>query len=308
MASRPSASRSKAEFGRHARRTLYVVAGFYVIVGFVAATASAVSGDRLGTFLGFLIISGALGGAVILRSVLNVEAGVAVLREAVVDARDRLAHLERGLLAPREPARTTETAATDSGARQLLDLASIGQGDPSVLTAATLDRAVFPRLVASMEEDPPAQSYPPTATFADIPTEVPHVGTDFAIQPDSTADVTTAPASINLLRQWKIALRNGDLAGCRAVYAAIVDTAGPEEADPLRVQIEELADRVERSLRNAFASHVRSQDFAAALALGERMTHLLPDRAVVAEFHRLEPHLRRRVEQPDPLPLSSAGT
>jgi hypothetical protein len=230
--------------------------------------------------------------------VLNVEAGLAVLREAVLDTRDRLAQLERGTIAPREPAKSVEPAAPDSGARKLLDLASIGTGDPSVLTAATLDRAVFPRLVASMEESPPAQSYPPTATFADIPPGVPHVGSDFEIE----------PASINLLRHWKVALRNGDLAGCRAVYAAIVDTAGAEETDPLRVQIEELADRVERSLRDAFASHVRSQDFAAALALGERITHLLPDRPVVAEFLRLEPHLRRRVEQLEALPLTSAGT
>lgn len=303
MSIRPAVSRSKAEFGRHARRTLYVVAGFYVIVGFVAATASAISGDRLGTFLGFLIISGAIGGAVILRSVLNLEAGLTVLREAMLDARDRLGVVERSVTALREHAGVAPTG-SELAAQKLLDLASIGSGDPSALTAATLDRSVFPRLVTSMEEVPPAQSKVVAAQAA-APSVTPSTN-EIAAQSDESE--VEGPASINLLRQWKIALRNGDLGGCRAVYAAIVDTAGAEEADPLRIQIEELADRVERSLRDAFTTHVRSQDFAAALALGERMTHLLPDRPVAAEFRKLEPALRRRLEQLDAMTLSPAGT
>jgi hypothetical protein len=87
------------------------------------------------------------------------------------------------------------------------------------------------------------------------------------------------------------------LAGCRAVYSALIDTAGAEEAASLAEQIEELTDRVERSLREAFSRRVREADFAAALAIGERMCSLLPDRAVSAEFHRLRPHLLARLDR-----------
>lgn len=294
METRPTGSRSKFEFGRHARRTLYVVAGFYVIVGFVAAAASAVSGDRLGTFIGFLIISGAIGGAVLLRSVLHVEACVSAMSEAMLDARERLAHVERTLGALGNPSLPHEPPPADLAAKKVLDLASIGSGDPSLLTAATLDRAVFPRLVASMEEEPPAQS--PTTTDDTVPAG------------EATSDDNgMAPASINLLRQWKIALRNGDLSGCRAVYGAMVDTVGAEEAQPLRLQIEQLADRVEQSLREAFAVRFRAGDFAEALALGERLCHLLPDRPVAAEFRRIEPHLLRRLEPVVDEPVTSAA-
>jgi len=294
MESRPAGSRSKIEFGRHARRTLYVVAGFYVVVGFVAAAGSAVGGDRLGTFIGFLIISGAIGGAVALRSILHVEACVSAMSEALLDARDRLTHLERSVGALREPTQGIDPRSVDAAARKLLDLASIGSGDPSLLTAATLDRAVFPRLVASMEEEPPAQSAEVTDT------------TTSSGEPE-TEGASLTPASINLLRQWRIALRNGDLAGCRAVYSAMIDTVGAEEAEPLRVQIEQLADRVEQSLREAFVAKFRAGDLAEALALGERISHLLPDRPVTTEFRRLEPHIRRRLEAMEEEPVSSAA-
>lgn len=286
---------SKIEFRRHARRTLYVVAGFYVVVGFAAAAASALSGDRLGTFIGFLIISGAIGGAVAMRSLLQVEGCVSTMSEALLEVRDRLGQVERTVDALRTRIIEEAPTAGHSEGVTLLDLSAVGRGDPSVLAAATLDRSVFPRLVASMEEEPPAQckSEGPDGGVA-VAAGIPQAG--------------SAPSTINLLRQWKVALRNSDLAGCRAVYSAIVDTVGAEEAEPLRVQIEQLADRVERSLREAFTAKFREGELGEALALGERLCHLLPDRPIAADFRRIEPHLLRRLEEPTSEALSSAAT
>lgn len=298
--------RARVEIGRHARRTLYMVAGFYVVVGFVVATASAVGGDRLGTFLGFLIISGAIGGTFVLKAVLNMETGVSALGEAVLDARDRLGQLERSVSALREQVQTGDAPVVDRGVRRLLDLAAIGNGDPSALTAATLDRAVFPRLVAAMDGEPPAQSQPAgEAAKADAPPPSDGPADGEGNGADVNAGNWHGPSSINLLRQWKIALRDGDLGSCKAVYSAMIDTAGEEAARPLRAQIEELGDRVERSLREALAARIRAKQFAEALAIGERLCHLLPDRPAAAEFQRLEPHLRRRLRPPQVEPISS---
>ena len=301
------------ETSRHTKKTLYVVAAFYVAVGFVAATASALNGDRLGTFLGFLIISGALAATALLRAVLRIGVRISAIGEAMEGLDARLNRVEAGLRVVREHVGVDARAATAAGGIRVLDLAAIGSGDPSVLSAATLDRQAYPRLVTTMEEAPPAQSAAaeaaehtftplhPTLTPSDERTlEAMETQSKTNAQPNDTEDDDTAfagAATKNLLRQWKVALRDGDLAGCRAVYSALIDTAGTEAAASLGAQAEELADRIERSLREAFSLRVRERDYAGALAIGERMCSLLPDRPVVAEFMRVRPHLLRRLNR-----------
>jgi len=312
------------ETSRHTKKTLYVVAAFYVAVGFVAATASALNGDRLGTFLGFLIISGALASTALLRAVLRIGVRISAIGEAMEGLHARLNRVEMGLRAMREHVGVDGRAATAGGIR-VLDLAAIGSGDPSVLAAATLDRQAYPRLVTTMDETPPAQSAEaeaaehtfmplrPTLTPSDERTlDAMETQSETNAQPNDTEDDDAGfagAATKNLLRQWKVALRDGDLAGCRAVYSALIDTAGAEAVASLAAQVEELADRIERSFREAFSLRVRERDYAGALAIGERMCSLLPDRAVVAEFLRVRAHLLRRLDpepaQPDE-PMAAA--
>jgi hypothetical protein len=318
---------SMMETSRHTKKTLYVVAAFYVAVGFVAATASALNGDRLGTFLGFLIISGALAATALLRAVLRIGVRISAIGEAMEGLHARLNRVEAGLRVVREHVGVDGRAATTAGGIRVLDLAAIGSGDPSVLSAATLDRQAYPRLVTTMEEAPPAQSAAAEAaehTFTPLhPTLTPSdertldaMGTqsETNAQPNDFEDACDdaevgGAATKNLLRQWKVALRDGDLAGCRAVYSALIDTAGTEAAASLGAQVEELADRIERSFREAFSLRVRERDYAGALAIGERMCSLLPDRAVVAEFLRVRAHLLRRLNReaaPPDEPLAAA--
>lgn len=265
------------DFSRHSRKTLYVVAGFYVLVGFVLAIASVVGGDRLGTFLGFLIISGALVGAAMLRAIMRLGEQADELARAIEDVRQAVLSAEASV---REHIREMKDAASV----QMIDLSTFGTGDPSVLTAATLDRDAYPRLMTTMEGAPAA---PTVGSIA-----------------DGAAPVAPAllglhgPATKNLLRQWKVAVREGDLLECRRVLSTLVDVVTPAEFAPLEGQFAVLANRVESGLRKAFAAHVRNRDFAGALAVGSQIVELFPDRPVAQDFaavkDQLERHLRSR--------------
>src|SRR3972149_464761 len=148
---------SMMETSRHTTRMLYVVAAFYLVVGFVAASVSALNGDRLGTFLGFLIISGALGATALLRAVLRIGVRLSAIGDAMTEMHSRLGRLETGLNEVRDHVGHGGCSAGDAGDVRMLDLAAIGSGNPDVLAAATLDHEAFPRLLAKTEEELPAQ-------------------------------------------------------------------------------------------------------------------------------------------------------
>ena len=271
---------------RHAKRALYLVAALYVSVGLLLAGLSAVRGDPLGTFLGFLIVSGGLGAAVVLAFVLRISAQSELLTQRIEEQAVALARLERFLAehaAPFEPG--------EDGSVRNLDLTGIGTGDPALLAAATLDRAVYPRLVPTMEEEPPADSVEQEAEASLYEFGDSGEGERKDAGPSDAAEQGESPATKNLLRQWRLALREGDLASCRAVFSALVDTSAPEQLLPLRQQLEAISTDVERRLRDRFSQLVRDRDFAGALATGEEICRLLPDRPVAEEFRRLAPHL-----------------
>ena len=278
---------------RHTRKTLYLVAGFYVVVGFGVAVVAAIQGDRLGTFLGFLIVSGALALGLLFRAALLLGVRISAIGEGLDELRLRLDRDERLM----RKAGTDNRKSVDQPAVSTLDLSDIGRGDPSLLVAATLDRDVYPRLVATMDEDPPAKA------AETVPTD--DVGTwgaaaECCEEPlgldgpgPGEIGISVGLTTRSLLERWKIALRDGDLAGCRTVLSALIDTAGPEEVEPLRVQIAELSGRVERAFRAEFAASVRNRDYASAIAVGEHLCGLFPDGPIVEEFARLRPALER---------------
>ncbi len=284
---------------RRTRGTLYVVGGFYVAIGFLIAVPSALAGDRLSAFLGFLIVSCALGFAAVLTLVLRLAVRVSAIEECIEDVSRRLKQFEEAAPDP-----TGAGAAGPIGQEScMLDLSAIGPGDPSTLAAATLDRARFPRLVASMDEAPPPDAPPPAAPalqdanpFGDSPEprfDRAATSTDEPLDPSEPAGV----ADKNPLRVWKVAMREGDLAACREVWSTLVDTADLDFVAQMNSQLEELSMKTERSLRATFVQSVRRGDYNGALAIGEQITRLFPDQTIAREFQEIEPHLRRRAQE-----------
>lgn len=295
---------SALQVSRHTKRTLYVITGLYVTVGFALSAASALHGDRLGTFLGFLIISASLVAATVVRSVLRMEVCVAAIAEGVDELRSRLIRVEdlAGNLAEHQFGQGH--LALGVGHARMLDLAAIGRGDPSRITAAILDGRAFPRLVATMDEEPPAQSGgagldDPMAELApdvdggeDV---LEHGGIGDPGPKSDDAEADREPSGHRLLLRWRRAMDRRDLVEGRFVLAALIGVNGSDHVAPLRAELEALADRVEGELREAFGSRVRARDFQAALAVGERLRCLLPDRPVAQQFERIRPLLIERM-------------
>ena len=274
---------------RRATRTLYVITFFYVAMGFFVAVPAAVSGDRLSTFLGFSIIIVGLSAAAVVNVVTRLGARVGRVDESLHEIRGRLERIEQTLQA---------VTSNDSplATTQVLDLAAMGRGDPRELVAASLDRSVFPRLATTMEQEPPAEVGGPHADSARGPStgEAPHAA-DAGDQP-AGANATGLTVR-NLLRRWRVSLREGDLATCRRVYIALVETAGTATVGSMGGPLQLLADRIEQSLRDGFSKCARERDYDGLLAIGEQICRLFPDRPVAEEFKRLKPYLLRRGKQ-----------
>jgi len=278
------------DVARHTKRTLYVITAVYVGIGFFLAVPAALSGDRLSTFLGFLIISGALGAAVVVGAVLRLMTRLSAVTETLDDIRDRFERIERATGSGR-------TADAKPPGTSLIDLAAFGKGDPNVLAAASLGD-VFPRLVTTMEEKPPAEPVDPESDASQRNNSDGGSAHEGDAERQHLSTVTSGITTRNLLREWRLGLSNGDLGACRAVYAALVEMADPADLTPLKEQIDQLADRTEAMLREAFSKCAADRDYAGMLSVGEKICRLLPNRPVAGEFKRLKSHLLRRCEQP----------
>lgn len=277
---------------RRTRNTLYLVAGLYIVVGFVVAIATAMQPDPVGTFFGFLIITGALAMGLIARTALQVLVRIAHIEESLDDFADRV----EGLI-PLVHANERISGESDSKA-DVIDLAKIGSGAPEQLAAATLNRDVYPRLATAMEQaageghSTDQGSHPRFDPGSSESAEKGHP--DHA--PGNGTNGSAAPAR-NLLQQWKLALAEDDLPLCKRIFSALVDLADRDALMPLQTQIEDLEDRLERRLRDRFTHQVHSRNFIAALETGDQLRSLLGDRPVAADFDRLRPILARRANE-----------
>ncbi len=267
------------ETARRVRDPLYLVTALYVVVGLGIGGYGAFSGDRLAAFLGFFFISGALCAAFVFHGMAHLAARIAAISEGLEQVRRVAQRLEHALAAG---APTGEAKKTDESEDALprLDLNANRRNDPSLLASATLERDTFPRLAA------PASTSVPSSTSSFVPAA--ESGIEFE-------DTHHDHAVDSLLRAWKTAQRESDLAAMRQVLAALTDMADPDLLADLRRQCDEAADRMEKSLRSNFSERVRRRDFAGALAVGRQMTELLPHRPVVQEFESLRPLLLRRM-------------
>jgi hypothetical protein len=281
---------------------MYLIAVLYVSIGLALALLSVTRRDPLGTFLGFLIVSGALGGAVVLATVLKLSSQSELLAGRLEDLAGSLGRIEQSLAGPTDDERHRTGAACE------LDLSRVGPGDPTILTAATLDRAVYPRLLRAMEDEPPARSAEPRKPAWPAQVRAGAAGShgDAIGGEAAMEEGVGGPATKNLLAQWRRAVRSGDLASCRAVYSALVDMASADQLAPLRHQMQVLAEQVEHELRDRFARSVRERNFAAALSAGEDIGRLLADRPVAQEFNRLRPYLMHKVHGESQGPRSKA--
>lgn len=289
------------ETSRRAIRTLHVVAGFYVVVGLVVAGAAALSGDRLSTFLGFLIISAALAAAVVVHSVLRLHVHLAAIAAKLDDIRERLHRLERPAAEDRSGIGDLTVNRTECGAPARiinLNLASTGSGDPAELTAATLERHAFPRLASTMDEFPPERGAFVDTSGEDRADRVDSVGESLGKELTALNEgdaMRDEPVVLrDLMREWRKAKQECDAVSCRRIYAAMVDTVGIAETTVLATELRRVEDRVEAQLREEFTGCVRRQDFRGALAVGERITSQLAGRAVVQDFAKLRSALLRR--------------
>ena len=291
------------------RRTLYVVGGFYVAIGFMVAVPSAMAGDRLSAFLGFLIVSGALGFVAALTLVLRLSVRVSAIGESIEDVSRRLERLAEAYPNPTGNSPAGPVAQESC----MLDLSAIGPGDPAILAAATLERAAFPRLVASMDDAPPPEAaVPPPQGPSQGPSGDP---SESRFEKDATLaeeplviHESAGLADKNLLRVWKLAMREGDLATCREVWSTLIDTADPVFLARMSSQLEELSKRTERSLRLTFVGSVRRRDYDGALAIGQQIIRLFPDDSLAREFQEIEPHLRRRAREARDISPPRCGT
>jgi hypothetical protein len=184
-----------------------------------------------------------------------------------------------------------------------------------VLTAATLDRSRYPRLVTALDElrerasGPPgtsAEPRPPAAAVDDksppsmspARDELPVPAGEPGAPPEQEddADVADRVSTRNLLRYWKVALRNRDLQGCRQAFGVLAELSDTQARAGQRRDLGELERQVQHALCRAFRDAIRTDDYAAALTAGEQLGVLFPHSEAARDFTRLEPHLRRRLE------------
>lgn len=224
-------------------------------------------------WLTILVVGVLLAMALMARRLRALTESMTNVSEMVAEIRDRLQQTDE-----RNRAQVEEEMV------RAIDLASIGTGDPSRLAAARLDRDVFPRLTTMMDLQPPAETIDPSE-------QRPPARPD-----DGDRDWETELGGVvqkDLLRTWKIGLRNRDLESCRTVFAALVDTVDDAALAPLKKQLQELADYTERKLRESFAACRDRGDVRGMIQVGQQICRLLPDRPIAEEFHSAEPHLQR---------------
>ena len=280
------------EAARRTRRTLYRLAGFYVVLGIVVAFLAVMAGDRVSVFLGFLIVGGTLAATVALNSLLRLtDTTLAMLAEI----RERLTVLESPGIG------TVFDATEDDVDSTTIDVAAGGMHDPSIVAAGTLDSSKFPRLVAGVVEfDDPYQAEGEEEPEPVDPVSAPwSPAVRFSDELMETRGWVSPTANAAPMRKWRVALHRGDLEGCRAAYDQLVSHVSAVAAETLEATLRELEQRIEQRLRRTFAEQVRSGSYGEAIETGDNIVHLFPAGRAAADFKRLRDVLTDRAADCD---------
>ncbi len=270
---------------RRAKKTIYIVACMYIVVGLLLAVTAALAGDRLSAFLGFLIITGALACGAVL---------VVLLRFGVhlSNIGDQLQQLHNQLIKVQHIQRQFNSAVVGEAPQK--SLTKPGKQDQQVdevLVAATLDRSRFPRLAKIMDSEPSGQS------SADGVSSKETTSTNGRRHDVEVKTPVSKRTLIKLPRTWQTAHREGDIVACRAMLSTYMDTAEPAAVEVMTVQLEQLIDQAAAHLRQSFVGHIHNEDYAGALAVGHRIVELMPEHGLAEEFKQIKPHLNERVRQ-----------
>lgn len=284
-----------------------ILAVLQVIFGTAVTIGALMLGSLLVAVLGLLIISSAATSAVLLWWVRRVDACVDETTDQRTEQRDR----QNCFNDARGRAAVPENRPFDQDQPLVVNLAKFGPGDPSPITAATLDRSTFPRLARTMDDQPPAQparGMKSRCIGSPRETSVPEKADRdepsppamrIPAPPSDAGDAAGDVAVRQLQRTWTLALRDSDLAACRGIYATLVNVVDPARVMPLTGELERLIDQTEQSLRHQFSACILHRDHAGALVVGERMRTLLFDRPVARAFERIKPLLLRAMTPPD---------
>ncbi len=264
------------ESARRTRRTVHIVAAFYVGIGLVLATSAALAGDRLSTFLGFLIITGTLGATVLANTVFRIGYQLSAMEHTLSDIQRHLATLTQ----PNQTESASE--AVEANTVTTVTLSSDRPGMVEHLAAATLERDTFPRLVTMMNGSGEG-SEPP-----DQPVET---------KTDSTPPARSSFVPRDLQREWQVAVRTGDLKICRRILGTLVDTVERAAVEPMEAVLEHMTKTREHEFRTSFTKYIKAGDFARALEVGDEMVDLLSGQPIADEFLRIRSHVIRRSKE-----------
>ena len=276
------------------KRAVYVIGGLYLAAGLALTAHGALAGHIVETLCGFLVINVVImGGWLVLI--------VAGLSDRTAEATRRLERIGESLRRIEEFRTASPPARVELEPEASLDLTAIGSGDPSALAGAILDRSIFPRLANSIQ---PAR--------ADEQGVEETASTDNPLPPVDEMNnrpkvlQTGGPGRKNMLRSWRVGLREGDVGTCRRVLSTLLDTADPALVADFQAELDRLIKRVEGELRRRFASRVREGDYSAAIDVGREILTRLPESPIARDYQQIEPHLIRRAG--DPVPTSDPAS
>ena len=247
---------------RDTRVTLMIVSVFYVAVGFVLSIASLVAGEPLGTFLGFLTIGGTLAGSALLRSVIRTDKHVLEMHHALARLHERLDRIEASIAEPEVTARGIPFEIVDFGGAS--DVAAEVERRCEQITAATLERDVFPRLVTLLERE-----------------QADRKSTDG--QRDEAAD---------LLERWENARSAGDLIEARRLFSGAASVIDPGTLKAMGDELHALARATELSFRRRVRDCVDRRDVTGLVEVLQEIRAQLPDHPMAKECAQIESFLR----------------
>ena len=278
---------------RNALRRGFYVFGALFGAGLFLSLASLINGNLIGLVSGAIVMIVGWVARMMLRILgellaanLAVLAGQSRLKiasdrlERQIAAWQQKLHQRAGTNAPSHARRRTRKQQAERVA--MLDLATLGQGDPDALAAARLDQNVFPRLARTFDEEETI------ARGSEDASRVGHAG-------DDKVEVSEGVTSRNIFREWQAAVDAEDLPACRVMHATLSQALESNMLAPLSRQLSELECQVEQSCRKRFINALRAGDYAAALHEGEEILRLFPERRIAEDFRRLRNSVERRV-------------
>jgi len=295
------------EYGRF-RLGAAVVAGGGVFV----AARSLSAWEPIGIFVGVAAVGVAIGATSLFRILVDQLNVARSSRRALWRGQVSAAALEvllkriERLEQPQDGGNPASTPSAASGpsavSTAMVNLAEVGEGNMDLLTAATLDGSVFPRLATAMPDEGHGvdgdRALPPTGDRLSSQCESRDVpdrgGQDSDGRARDGVVLSGGVETRNIFRQWQQAVKHHDLRACRGIHATLAATLAPRTLVPLTRQLAAVAGEVERGLRMQFAEALHRRDYHAALETGVAICELLPDRPIAAEFRRIHDHLARR--------------